>query len=145
MRLVAAGAALVLALTAAACSDDKDTTTPATEPSGGGTEATDGGGGGGEGGLNGDAAAGAAVFAATCSACHGQDAKGLPNLGKDLTTSQFAIGLTDQELVDFLKVGRGADDPANTTGVAMPPKGGNPALSDEDLANVVAHLRELEG
>jgi mono/diheme cytochrome c family protein len=28
--------------------------------------------------------------------------------------------------------------------VAMPPKGGNPALSEEDLADVVAYLRTLE-
>lgn len=33
---------------------------------------------------------------------------------------------------------------ANTTGVAMPPKCGNPSLTDQDLADVVAYLRTLQ-
>jgi disulfide bond formation protein DsbB len=144
MRLVAGGAALLLALTAAACSDDKDTTTPATEADGGGSESTDGGAEDNGGGGGGDAAAGAEVFAASCASCHGADAKGLPNLGKDLTASEFVSGMSDEELVAFIAVGRAADAEDNTTGVAMPPKGGNPALSDEDLANVVAHIRSIQ-
>jgi disulfide bond formation protein DsbB len=46
--------------------------------------------------------------------------------------------------VAFIKVGRGVDDPANTTGVAMLPKGGNPGLSDQDLYDIVAYLRTLQ-
>lgn len=92
----------------------------------------------------GDAGHGKEIFVA-CAACHGPDGKGVPNLGKDLTTSTFAKGLTDAELVAFLKVGRDATDPLNTTGVAMPPKGGNPALTDDDLLDIVAYVRELEG
>ncbi len=80
----------------------------------------------------------------TCAGCHGPEGKGLPNLGKDLTTSTFVSGKTDAELVDFLKVGRAADAPDNTTHVAMPPKGGNPALSDADLFDVVAYVRTLK-
>lgn len=92
----------------------------------------------------GDAVAGESLYQGTCSACHGPDAKGLPSLGKDLTTSEFAIGLTDQELLDFVKVGRPVSDPLNTTNVDMPPKGGNPALSDQDILNIIAYLRTLE-
>lgn len=92
----------------------------------------------------GDAAKGKAVYEGTCYSCHGIDAKGLPGLGKDLTTSEFAKGKTDAELVEFLKVGRSTSDPLNTTGVDMPPKGGNPSLADADLLNVVAYLRTLE-
>ena len=92
----------------------------------------------------GDPAQGAIAFAGTCSSCHGPDAKGLPSLGKDLTTSEFAIGLSDAELIEFIKTGRPTGDPLNTTGVDMPPKGGNPALSDQDLADIVAYLRTLE-
>lgn len=131
--LAIAGAAL-----AAGCANDE----PGGSASGGDDTATTAAGGGGGGG--GDAASGEKTFAATCSSCHGKDAKGLPNLGKDLTASSFAKGLSDADLVAFIKTGRGADDPANTTGVAMPPKGGNPALSDDDLAGVVAYLRTLE-
>jgi disulfide bond formation protein DsbB len=64
-------------------------------------------------------------------------------LGKDLTTSQFVKDKSDAELVAFVKQGRPASDPANTTGVDMPPRGGNPALSDTDLANIVAFIRTL--
>jgi disulfide bond formation protein DsbB len=145
MRLVAGGAALLLALSAAACSDDKDTTTPATEAGGGGSETTDGGGEANGGGGGGDAAAGEELFAASCVSCHGADAKGLPNLGKDLTASEFVAGLSDDELVAFLAAGRAADAADNTTGVAMPPKGGNPALTDEDLMDLVAFIRSISG
>jgi len=94
--------------------------------------------------AEGDAVAGEPLFQGTCSACHGPDAKGIPALGKDLTTSEFAIQATDQELLDFIKVGRSVSDPENTTNVDMPPKGGNPALSDEDMLNIIAYLRTLE-
>ena len=94
--------------------------------------------------LKGDAAKGKDKFVGTCSACHGADAKGLPNLGKDLTTSTFAKGLMDAELVLFITKGRDSGDPLNTTGVQMPPRGGNPALSDQDLADIVAYVRTLE-
>jgi disulfide bond formation protein DsbB len=31
----------------------------------------------------------------------------------------------------------------NTTGIAMPPKGGNPLVTDEQLQIIVAYLRSL--
>lgn len=92
----------------------------------------------------GDAAAGEPLFQGTCSACHGPDAKGLPNLGKDLTTSEFVKEKTDDELLDFVLVGRPISDPLNTQGVDMPPKGGNPALSNDDIYDIIAYLRTLE-
>jgi disulfide bond formation protein DsbB len=92
----------------------------------------------------GDAAVGEKAFVATCSACHGPKGEGIQNLGKDMTTSQFIAGKTDDELVAFVKVGRDPSDPLNTTGVAMPPKGGNPALQDQDLYNIVAYIRSLQ-
>ena len=91
----------------------------------------------------GDAAAGEGKFQSTCAACHGPDAKGLPNLGKDMTISEFIGGSSDAELLAFVKTGRPISDPANTTGVDMPPKGGNPALSDQDLADIIAFIRTL--
>ncbi len=91
----------------------------------------------------GDAAAGQTAFASTCSACHGPGGEGIQGLGKDLTTSEFVAGQTDDQLVGFIKVGRGPTDPGNTTGIAMPPKGGNPALSDDDLYNIVAYIRSI--
>ena len=83
-------------------------------------------------------------FAATCASCHGPDGKGMPNLGKDLTVSQFVKDNSDAEMVAFLLVGRPASDPLNTVGVDMPPKGGNPALTDQDLLDIVSYVRSLQ-
>ncbi|HLB46114.1 MAG TPA: cytochrome c [Anaerolineales bacterium] len=94
--------------------------------------------------LVGDATAGKQKLEGTCSSCHGPDAKGISGLGKDLTTSEYAIGLPDAELILFLAKGRPASDSLNTTGVDMPPRGGNPALTDQDLADIVAYVRTLE-
>ena len=94
--------------------------------------------------AKGDPAKGATKFAGTCAGCHGPDAKGLTGLGKDLTTSTFAKGLSDADLVAFVMKGRDTSDPANTTGVAMPPKGGNPALTEDDLYDIVAYVRTLQ-
>ncbi|MFQ5613464.1 MAG: c-type cytochrome [Anaerolineae bacterium] len=92
----------------------------------------------------GDAAAGKDLFTSTCSACHGPDGAGIAGLGKDLTASEFVAGQSDNELVEFIKAGRDVNDPLNTTGVPMPPKGGNPALSDENLSDIVAYLRTIQ-
>jgi disulfide bond formation protein DsbB len=91
----------------------------------------------------GDAANGQTLFTGTCSACHGPDATGVVGLGKDLTTSTFVAERTDAEMIEFIKTGRPASDPLNTTGVDMPPRGGNPALSDDDLADIVSFLRSI--
>lgn len=96
------------------------------------------------GGPTGDAVAGESLFV-TCAACHGPDGTGLEGLGKDLTNSAFLAERTDAEMVAFLEVGRRADDPDNDTGVDMPPKGGNPALSEQDLYDVIAYLRSIPG
>lgn len=87
---------------------------------------------------------GRSLFMKTCAACHGVDAHGLPKMGKDLVASVFTKGQTDDSLVDFIRRGRDPGDPANTTKVAMPPRGGNPALSDDDLYDVVDYLRSLQ-
>lgn len=91
----------------------------------------------------GDPVAGRQAFLTTCVACHGQEAKGVPGLGKDLTTSEYMQSQTDTQMLAFLIAGRPASDPLNTTGVDMPPRGGNPAFTDTDLQNIVAYLRTL--
>ena len=94
--------------------------------------------------ISGDPVAGEQEYLNTCSSCHGPDAKGLPSLGKDLTTSTFFEGMDEEMFMEFIKVGRSTSDPANTTGVDMPPKGGNPALSDEDIVNIRAFIFSLK-
>jgi len=94
----------------------------------------------------GDAAAGETVFMSICIACHGPDAKGVAGLGKSLhaSDSEFIRSKTDDELVAFVLVGRTPDDPLNTTGVGMPAKGGNPAITEQQLHDVVAYIRTLK-
>ncbi len=83
-------------------------------------------------------------FAGTCTSCHGPEARGMQGLGKDLHNNAFIAPMSDAEVVEFLKKGRPATDPLNTTKVDMPPKGGNPALSDQDMLDIVAFLRTLK-
>lgn len=83
-------------------------------------------------------------FVAACSACHGPDGAGIEKLGKPLTTSAFVKSKTDAELITFIKSGRPIWDAENTTGVDMPPKGGNPALTEEDINDIVGFIRALQ-
>lgn len=92
----------------------------------------------------GDASRGLQLYTQSCSSCHGVNAKGIPNLGKDLTSSAFMKGQSDAQLLDFTKKGRPASDPANTTKIDMPPKGGNPALTDAQIMDIIAYLRTLQ-
>lgn len=91
----------------------------------------------------GDPVKGKEMFATTCAACHGPEGKGVQGLGKDMTSSTFISERTDAELLEFILQGRAPTDPLNTTGVLMPPKGGNPALTNEQLMDIIAFVREL--
>ncbi len=83
------------------------------------------------------------LFKGTCGTCHGPEAMGMPKLGKNLHGNAFTRDKSDAELVAFIKQGRPATHPDNTTQVDMPPKGGNPALTDEDLIAIIAYLRSI--
>jgi mono/diheme cytochrome c family protein len=103
------------------------------------------GGGGTAAGVTGDPARGRDVFRDTCAACHGANAKGLPGLGKNLVNqSEWMKHQDDAALVAFVTKGRPASDPVNTTHMDMPPKGGNPSLTDDDIKNVVAYIRSIQ-
>ena len=91
----------------------------------------------------GNAENGKALFATTCAACHGPEGKGVQGLGKDMTTSTFIAEKSDEEMLAFVKTGRPISDPLNTTKVDMPPKGGNPALTDEQIKDIVAFIRTI--
>lgn len=84
------------------------------------------------------------LFISSCAACHGEGAEGIDQLGLPLTTSGFVRAETDEGLVKFIKSGRPMWDANNTTGIDMPPKGGNPAITDEQLQQIVEYLRALQ-
>lgn len=100
---------------------------------------------GGDAELAGYIASGTKLFNTTCIACHGKEGVGMKGSGKTLVQNEFVKGLDDDSLLAFIKKGRDPGDPKNTTGVAMPPKGGNPALSDDDLLDIISYLRTLRG
>lgn len=91
----------------------------------------------------GDPAAGKELYDQVCITCHGPTGEGIEGLGKPFTTSEFVASHGDQELLEFVKQGRPIGDPENTTGVDMPPKGGNPALTDEQILDIIAYVRTL--
>lgn len=84
-----------------------------------------------------DAAAGQAVYAQTCIACHGADGKGAIPGVKDFTAMDGPLSKSDTELVT--NVSQGFQSPGSF--MAMPPKGGNPTLTEIDVRAVLAYLR----
>jgi len=76
-----------------------------------------------------------------CTACHGPDGKGIPNLGPDLTDKQWLHSKgTYQEIVKQIMEGVPANK--STTGLVMPPKGGS-SLTDEQVKAVAAYVWKL--
>lgn len=77
----------------------------------------------------GDPVAGGKLFASACAGCHGQD----------MAQNEFIAANTDRELVEFFKAGGVPGEPP-----VMPPRAGNPSLSDDKLHHIVAYLRSLQ-
>ena len=83
---------------------------------------------------------GGGVFkgAGLCFACHGQDWKGMPGLGANLTDSEWLhIDGSYETIVELITKGT-----TSSTGVAMPPKGGS-AISEADVKAVAAYVWSL--
>jgi len=123
------GLLVVLALVSTACSESTGTPDATTT-----TEAP---------AASGDSANGEALYNGSCIACHGPNGQGIEGLGKPWVGSVFINSSSDTEMVAFLQVGRPSDDPLNTTGIAMLPRGGNTSLTDADLLDLVAYMRTL--
>ncbi len=84
------------------------------------------------------AQSGKAIFNSTCIACHGADGKGtipgVPNL-------QTRLSQPDALLLQHIK--DGFQSPGSV--MVMPPRGGNPDLSDAELKNVLKYMHEQFG
>jgi len=78
-----------------------------------------------------DLTLGEKIYSENCVACHGQGIAGAPKVGdKAAWEERIAEGMDD--LVQTALNGEGA----------MPPKGGNPALSDEEVRAAVGYMIE---
>lgn len=102
--------------------------------------------GGGSGGSDdGDSLArGKAKFRTLCATCHGLLGTGMANLGKDVTRSEFVKGKSDDELLEFIKIGRLPSDPLSEGKSAMPPKGGDPRLTDDQIRDIIKYVRSIQ-
>lgn len=83
------------------------------------------------------AAAGRSLYQQTCIACHGPDGRGvLPGMGS-LRAADGPLGQPDDVLLQSILEGK---ESANSP-LTMPPKGGNPSLTEADARALVAFLR----
>jgi cytochrome c5 len=80
------------------------------------------------------ARSGAEVYQAVCMACHATGAAGAPKLG-DQAAWEPRVGAGLDALVQTVITGKGA----------MPPRGGNPATSDEEIRAAVEHMLQETG
>ena len=85
--------------------------------------------------------AGQAIYAAHCSACHGNDGKGaMPGI-PDFTLKGGVLSQSDTVLLQ--RIENGYQSPGSP--MAMPPKGGDASLTDAQIKQVLAYLHSQFG
>jgi|GEM_PF-685113 len=89
----------------------------------------------------GDAKAGDAIYHQTCVACHGEDGRGAVPGAPDFTKKGGPLSKPHALLTKHIK--NGFQEPGAP--LAMPPEGGNPDLTDQDIKNVHAYLHAKFG
>lgn len=87
------------------------------------------------------ASTGKEVYEKTCIACHGADGKGAIPGAANFTDPKGPITKSDSVLLDH--IAKGFQSPGSP--MAMPARGGNPSLSDDDLKNALKYIRETFG
>lgn len=86
-------------------------------------------------------ATGKETYNQTCVSCHGSDGTGAFPGMPDFTTSDGPLSKPDSVLK--ANIVNGFQSPGSA--MAMPPKGGNPNLSDSDIDNVLRYIRTAFG
>ena len=89
-------------------------------------------------------AKGKVTYNKVCTVCHGENGVGVEDLGKNWVTSEFIRDSSDSELLAFIRAGRTVDDPMSAGNAPMPPSGGDPTLTDDELNNVIVYMRSLQ-
>ena len=79
--------------------------------------------------------------AGLCTACHGANGSGIPNLGANLTDDEWLHGDGSLDGI-YQTIMAGVTADKSTTGTVMPPKGGS-ALTDEQVRSVAAYVFSL--
>jgi len=83
-----------------------------------------------------DLANGANVYNGTCIACHGPDGTGAIPGTPDFTKAHGVLSLPEEVLEKRVENGYQAPDAP----MAMPPRGGNASLSDQDVKDALAYM-----
>src|SRR3990167_11496535 len=78
------------------------------------------------------------IYSQTCIACHGADGKGAIPGAANLTDPKGPLSKSDAILLDHII--KGFQTPGNV--MAMPAKGGNPTLTDDELKDTLKYVRE---
>jgi mono/diheme cytochrome c family protein len=95
----------------------------------------------GSGALPGDPARGATLYAQNCATCHGTSLEG--GIGAVLNPIDKLPGVSNpldsNSLIDIITNGR-TPQPGDPKQIAMPPKGGNNALVDQDIKDLAAYI-----
>ena len=81
------------------------------------------------------------IYTGTCIVCHGKDGKGaLPGIS-DFTKKTGSLAKEDKILLAHILNGYQGKGSL----MAMPPKGGNPKLSNEDIKDCLLYIRKKFG
>ena len=89
----------------------------------------------------GDPVKGGRIYGETCVACHGQDGKGALAGMPDFRAANGRLSKPDAVLLR--NIINGFQTPGSP--MPMPARGGNPDLTDQDLADVLAYMRTSFG
>lgn len=87
------------------------------------------------------ALSGKQVYDESCVACHGANGKGAIHGVPDFTSPSSPLKKSDSILLDHIE--HGYQSPGSP--MAMPARGGNPKLTNEDLKNALDYIRKTYG
>ena len=87
---------------------------------------------------------GESLYAQACASCHGAQGEGVDGLGTALADSPYVSDLSDDEMLALIRDGRVADAEDNRTGLAMPARGGQSELSDEQIGFIILVIRDWQ-
>jgi mono/diheme cytochrome c family protein len=95
----------------------------------------------GSGALPGDPTRGATLYGQNCATCHGASLEG--GIGAVLNPIDSLHGISNpldpNTLIDIITNGR-TPQPGDPKAIAMPAKGGNAALTDQDVKDLAAYI-----